>query len=56
MNKVLFRLCALFWLVGAGAFGLHRFACDRPCAEESDPHLLPTAVGEYLDGVASSTD
>jgi hypothetical protein len=56
MNKVLFRLCALCCLVGAGGVGLHRFACNRSCSEESDPHLLPTAVGEYLDGVVSSTD
>jgi hypothetical protein len=56
MNKILFRLCAILCLVSVGAFVFQRFACRRPGMEEPGPHLLPTAVGEYLEGVAASSD
>ena len=56
MNKALMHLAAAFCLGAAGALCFHRFACDRPSAEESDPHLLPVAVGKWLDGIALSTD
>src|SRR5262249_31634472 len=56
MNKALFDTAAACCLVAAGVLCFHRFACDTPRAEESDPHLLPVAVGEYLEGVALSTD
>ena len=56
MNQPLFRLAAVICLVAAGGLCFHRFACDRPSAENSVPHLLPVAVGEYLEGVALSTD
>jgi hypothetical protein len=56
MNKALLQLAVAFWLVAAGTLCLHRFACDGAGAEESDLHLLPVAVGEYLEGVALSTD
>ena len=50
MNQALFRLAAVLCLVGIGSLCFQRFA------EGQGPHLLPTAVGEYLDGLASSTD
>jgi hypothetical protein len=56
MNKILFRLCAILCLVGVGALGFQRFACDRPGTEEPGPHLLPTAVVEYLDAFALDTE
>jgi len=56
MNKILFRLCAILCLVGVGAFGFQRIACDRPGTEEPGPHVVPTAVGEYLEGVDLATD
>src|SRR5262249_5541514 len=56
MNKALLHLALASCLVAAGAFCFQHFACDRPSAEESSPHLLPVAVGEYLDAVALSTD
>src|SRR5262245_20855484 len=56
MNQVLVRLGALCCLVGAGAFGLYRFACDRPRTENPGLHHLPPGVGEYLEGVALSVD
>jgi hypothetical protein len=56
MNKALWQLAVAFCLVAAGALCFHRFACDTPSAGESRLHILPEAVGEYLDGVALSTE
>jgi hypothetical protein len=56
MNQALFRLAAVVCLVGVGSFCFQHFACGTRHAEGQDPRLLPIAVGEYLDGLASSTD
>src|SRR5262245_10098510 len=56
MNKALLQLAAAFCLMAAGALCFHRFACDRPSAERSGAHILPVAVGEYLEGLVLSTD
>src|SRR5262249_38781911 len=52
MNQALFRLAAVFCLVGAGGLCFHRFACGRPSAEDPNPYLLPAAVGEFLECAA----
>jgi hypothetical protein len=56
MNQALFRLAAVLCLVGVGSLGFQRFACAPRDAEGQGPHLLPAAVGEYLEGVAASSD
>jgi hypothetical protein len=56
MNQALFRLAAVLCLVGIGSLCFQRFACGTRDAEGQGPHLLPAAVGEYLDGVAVSSD
>src|SRR5262249_15105554 len=56
MNKAPLQLAAAFCLVAAGALCFYRFACDTPRAERSGRYILPAAVGEYLEGVALSSD
>ena len=56
MNKALVQLALAFCLLAAGNLCFYRFACDKPSAEESDPHILQAAVGECLEGVVISTD
>jgi hypothetical protein len=52
MNQALIRLVAILGLVGIGSLCFHHFACTRG----DGPHLLPPAVGDYLDGVVLSSD
>jgi hypothetical protein len=56
MNKALLQLAVACGLVAAGSLCFHRFASDTLSTEESRLRLLPVAVGEYLQGVTSSTD
>src|SRR5262249_3898090 len=56
MNNAFVRLVAAFCLVGAGIVGFHHFACNTSNLGESDSHLVPPAVIDYVDGVAVSTD
>jgi hypothetical protein len=56
MSQALFRLATVICLVGVGALCFQRFACGTRLTEGQGPHLLPAAVGEYLDGVAVSSD
>src|SRR5262245_7128916 len=55
MNNAL-HLAAAFGLVAGGALCFHRFACDTPNTQEPGTRLLPAAVGEYLHGVALSSE
>jgi hypothetical protein len=55
MNRVLFRLAAVCCILGAGAFSLQRFVCNTLSEEHPEPHILPAAVGEYLDAFALRT-
>jgi hypothetical protein len=56
MNQALFRLAGVFCLVGVGTFCFQHFACGTRQMEEQSPHLLPAAIGEYVDGVLVSSD
>jgi len=56
MNQALFRLAVVICLVAAGGLCFHRFACDMPSAEDAGPHPRPVTLGEYLEGLALSTD
>jgi hypothetical protein len=55
MNRVIFRLAAVCGILGAGVFCFHRFACNTLSEEHPEPHILPAAVGEYLDTYALRT-
>src|SRR5262249_14001022 len=56
MNNLLLRLGAICFLVGIGAVGFCRFACNRPGSAEVGSGLLESTVGEYVDSLNSSTD
>jgi hypothetical protein len=56
MNQSLFRLLAVICLLGVSSLCFQRLACGTRLTDEQGPHLLPAAVGEYLDGVAQSSD
>jgi hypothetical protein len=56
MNRVIFRLAAVCCILGAGAFCFQRFACNTLSDEYPEPHILPAAVGEYLDAFALRTE
>src|SRR5262245_60713585 len=56
MNQALFRLAAVFCLVGVGSLCFHRFACDPRDTEKTGLHLLPASVVEYVDGVVLSNE